>query len=149
MKVVALLLALGGLSAQIPGYLNGCSTCAVYGWVDTPGDNTTLDRAQPYYIGGWGFQCYTGQPVDRVDVFYAGDDGFDHVVLGSSIVDYGYRGDVNAAYSGTCPAVSTASVGFSAVFPVADIPAGTRLVKFNLWRGPYYEQRQRTYTFVN
>lgn len=138
-------------AAQIPGYPNGCATCAVYGWIDSPAQGAipTVSQSKVWVIGGWGFQCYNGQPADRVDVAYRGDDGYFHGAFGTWNLTFGERPDVTYAYGGLCPNMTNTLVGFSALYGYASrIPLGEREVSIGVWRGPYYELHTRRINVV-
>ena len=156
---LALLLALGlsfQASAQIPYLPNGCPTCRVYAWVDAPRDYLVtvkgfgeLPGALPivegaWVIMGWGFECQSGRPVDRVDVAYSSDDGvFKPAPWYLTRLDVGVpRPDVAAAYRGTCPEVA-GDTGYTLhLFPGA-VPLGTRVITITARRGPYSSQSRR------
>jgi hypothetical protein len=141
-------------SAQVPGYPSGCAKCFVTGYNDFISDGavaqptTTLSRSNPngYYTAGWGFQCDSGQPADRIDVFYRGDDGY-FVPVSSALWANLPRWDVVAAYAQYCPSVSSQS-GYQAYFNVAAIPAGERDLIINIWKAPYFAQAQTHVTIV-
>src|SRR5258708_26281246 len=50
-----------------------CMLCGVDGSVDYAGP-----VSGGVLVAGWGLECVSGQPVDRVDIWYQGDDGFFH-----------------------------------------------------------------------
>lgn len=141
--LTALLLS---LVLQVPGYPNGCATCGVVAAIDVPALPIGALPAVPstFLIAGWGFECESGAPVDRVDVFYSGDDGFfkaapwwllhlDFIVP---------RPDVQAAFVVACPAVARETGWQLTVFDA--VPRGVRVLRVNIWRGAYMTQLTRT-----
>lgn len=139
------------LLMQVPGYPNGCARCGVFSYVDVPSVETTVSQGA-IYLAGWGFECESGSPADRVDVFYQGDDGW-YVPAGGAgnhgngDLYFGVpRPDVQAAYTGSCPNVTTQS-GWHFYF-TQPVPLGTRQLAINVWRGPYFQTHYRTVTVL-
>jgi hypothetical protein len=119
---------------------NWCPTCVVYANVDWATHDT---------IAGWGFECTSGGAVDRVDVWYRGDDGQFYPVpppVGYTLLvnaTYGVsiqRPDVHDAYAGACPNV-TQDEGYQQ-YLATPIPAGPRDIWVVSWRGPLYTTQQ-------
>lgn len=133
-------------SAQIPGYPNGCARCGVYGYVDTPAapDTSIPTVTGEWVIAGWGFECESGDAVDRVDLWSSDDDGyFKPVPYWLTRLEPGIeRPDVAAAFVSHCPRVSYRS-GYGVYIQAGAVPAGTRVIIINAWRGPYYSQQRR------
>lgn len=147
----AALLALSftfGAHAQTPNPAPGCANCGMRSYVDIPG---TRDAHGGLFIAGWGFECASGQPADRVDVWWQQDDGFfapagGAGTHGNGLLTYGlYRPDVLQHYAPYCPA-SNGMVGWHFYF-TAQVPPGTRQVKINVWRGPFMETHTRVVLF--
>ena len=66
--------ALAVMLGQVPGFPNSCAKCGVISYVDVPSDGTAVMQGA-LFLAGWGFECESGQAVDRVDVFYQADNG--------------------------------------------------------------------------
>jgi len=130
------------------GSFPGCPTCGVYSFVDLPQAEATVS-ASNFTLQGWGFECVSGRPVDRVDIWEQDYDGFWHPLKqadGALWFGYSYRPDVQAAYRGLCPNVSPLT-GW--VLTLTNPPAlGLRRLRINLWYGPYFETSLRTYLVV-
>lgn len=131
--------------AQVPGYPTGCARCSVISYVDLPAAEATVS-ASDFVLHGWGFECESGRPADRVDVFVQDYRGYWRP-LKAPALDYGsiMRDDVQQAYAPYCPSVAS-NTGWSLRVP--DAPLGLRRVQINVWRGPYYEVHRRTYLIV-
>jgi hypothetical protein len=145
--LVALALS-SGLTAQIPGLPNGCPTCGVYSYVDTPAPEATVS-ASNFVLQGWGFECFSGAVADRVSIFYQEYDGtWTPLLQPSTALQYGTidRPDVWSTYRGLCPNVP-GMTGWSLLLTNPP-PLGLRRVQINVWRGPYYEVHRRTYLVV-
>lgn len=144
--VVALCVTAVLVRAQVPGYPNGCASCVVYSWIDNPaqGDVPSVRRSTDWIIGGWGFLCQSGGPVDRADVWYRADDGEWTPALGTYEFYYGPRPDVFGIFWPSCPALAYYESGFSAVYrDTWRLPLGERDVMLYVWRGPYFEAHVR------
>lgn len=130
--------------AQVPGYPSGCKDCVVYSWVDTPSDGDTVE-ASNLTFEGWGFECFSGQVINRVDVFYQDYDGFYRPLKqGDWTLTTGLpRQDVQDAYSGHCRNVSTYT-GWRLTLNNPP-PPGLRRIAINIWRGPLFETHHRLY----
>lgn len=136
------------VSAQVPGYPNGCTNCGIASFIDFP---VSGERSQDgFYIAGWGFECGSGMPANRVDVYYQGDDGFFKPAggagsNGNGSLHYGLRRpDVRAVYQPYCPTLTDRS-GWHFYFN-APVPHGTRAFVVNVWYGPYMQQHKLTLT---
>ena len=134
-------------SAQIPGYPNGCARCGTYAFVDspaTPDAKVPVATAGDWIVAGWGFECESGQPVTRVELWYSGDDGFYKPVPYWLTGLYAgvYRPDVANAFRGACPKV-TQYTGYGLQVLAGAVPVGTRALIVNAWRGPYMTQTRR------
>lgn len=151
--VVALVLWCGaGVAAQqfdgSRGSFPGCPTCGVWSWVDLPAPEMTVS-ASNFVVQGWGFECVSGQPVDRVDVSYQDYDGHWNPLLqpASALTPYTVaRPDVAYMFAPFCPNVS-GYTGWQLVVTNPP-PLGLRRVAFTIWRGPYFERHQRVYLIV-
>jgi hypothetical protein len=114
-----------------------CQLCGVQSWVDI-----AAPAPGGFLVAGWGVECVSGRAANRVDVFYRGDDGFDHQILGDwqwlGVVE---RKDAQAYLLPMCPNATSLS-GFH-VYSQTPIPSGNRLITINVWRGPYYQQHKR------
>ena len=144
--IVAVGLFSQGAIAQVPGYPNGCLKCGVYSYIDTPADPMAAlpILTNDIVIEGWGFECESGQPANRVDVWYSDASGvFTNVDYRRVTLIPGYtRADVFEGFRSHCPNVSGVT-GFSAVVEAGAVPIGTRVLIINVWRGPYYQQSRR------
>lgn len=130
------------------GSFPGCKTCGVYSYVDLPAPEVTVS-ATNFVVAGWGFECFSGQAADRVDVFYQDYDGYWVPLLQPvTALNYGSvdRPDVQRAFKPFCPNVPGVT-GWH--MNVVNAPLGLRRFQFNVWRGPYYETHFRTYLVVN
>lgn len=128
------------LAAQSSSWIAGaCERCGVIGYVD-------IARAD--WIAGWGFECVSGSPLDRVYVMYQKDDGFFTPIdwRKTSWHRYIHRPDVRSAYEAHCPGVTSYS-GFNLHIQPGSVPSGTRVISVNISFGPYYENHRRTVTF--
>jgi hypothetical protein len=141
--------ALAVMLGQVPGFPNNCAKCGVISYVDIPSDGTGVLQGS-LYLAGWGFECESGQAVDRVDVFYQSDNG-DFVPAGgagahgngalyASLV----RPDVKAAFGAHCPNLGGTS-GWHFYF-TKSVPPGVRQLAINVWRGAYFQTHYRTVT---
>lgn len=130
------------------GSFPGCPTCGVYSYVDLPVAEMTVS-ASNFTLQGWGFECYSGVPADRVDLYYQDYDGLWHPLKqAAGTLWFGYvpRPDVAAAYRSSCPNVSdTTGWGLTVMNPP---PVGLRRIQINVWHGPYFESHRRTYLIV-
>jgi hypothetical protein len=113
----------------------GCPSCGVHAAIDWV-QNADVDGVTRPIVAGWGFECVSGQPVDRVDVFaLRGSTGT------ALAVDLRWqqipRPDVQAASVVGCPRVTRES-GFGVVV-LGAIPEGTTALRINVWRGPYFQ----------
>jgi hypothetical protein len=142
--------ALAVMLGQVPGFPNNCPRCGVISYVDFPSDGVAA--AQELYIAGWGFECESGTAVDRVDVFYQGDDGVFVPAGGSGAHGNGdlygslLRPDVRAAFGAHCPNLG-ANSGWHFYF-THNLPPGTRRLAINVWRGAYFQTHYRTVTIL-
>lgn len=130
------------------GSFPGCPDCGVWSWVDYPRDQRTV-AASNFYVQGWGFECVSGRPIDRVDVYYQDYEGIYHPVKQPEwALLHGAIGrpDVVAAFAGACPNVA-ANSGWQ--LRVTGIPPGLRRVTIVVWRGPYRENHDRTYLILD
>jgi hypothetical protein len=90
-------------------FKKACPTCGVHGYVDYPESGATLARAGSV-IAGWGFECVSGRPVDRVELWYETSDGSRFLPLKQA--DYALiagtigRPDVRTAFAPYCPNTS-------------------------------------------
>lgn len=136
--VVAFVLSSGAVGAQdwTSGGWGGCPTCRVVSWVDT---------VSPSFLAGWGFQCQSGRPVERFDVYYTDAAGL-HRVTDAWWITGLWRPDVSAYFigSGKCPSVAIES-GWHLYLPTP-IPAGAQSVSVVLWRGSLADTHTVTLT---
>lgn len=127
-----------------------CPACGVRGYVDYPGKAATIKRSN-MVVAGWGFECVSGVPVDRIDVWYEANDGLTLVPLkqADGALHFGstQRPDVAFAYGPYCPMVPLTTGWWLQV--TNPPPAGARRVFFVLWNGPYHSQIARTYNLVD
>jgi hypothetical protein len=149
---VVLALCATTVSAQAPwgarGSFPGCPDCGVWSWVDDPADQVTVST-RAFVIQGWGFECVSGRPVDRVDVWYQDYNGaWQPLKQAQEALAAGavWRGDV-VQFGPTvgCPNVA-ANTGW--VLSVTGMPLGLRRVRIVAWKGPYFEAHTRTYLVV-
>jgi len=157
LMVVAFLAFTGTALAQDPQtwFGAGCPKCGVIGWVDMPAPSTTVSRADLYAgraaFEGWGFECVSGQPVDRIDLWIERTDGiWANLKQNANTTLYGfvYRPDVQAVFTSGCPRV-TGLTGW--VFYVSHLPdsaLGAHRFTLVLWRGPYHINRVLTLNIV-
>ena len=110
--------ALAVMLGQVPGFPNSCAKCGVISYVDVPSDGTAVMQGA-LFLAGWGFECESGQAVDRVDVFYQSDNG-DFVPAGGAGVHGNgelyaglYRPDVQAAFAPIARTLAAAAAGTS------------------------------------
>ncbi len=126
------------------GSFPGCPTCGVWSWVDYPAPLSQVST-RAFSLSGWGFECVSGQAVDRVDVFYQDYDGVNHPtqLLPTSRYGFIHRWDVVLfGVSVDCGVVDLYS-GWAVT--VTGVPPGLRLITINVWRGPYVETHERIY----
>lgn len=141
------------------GSFPGCPQCGVWSWVDYPrvkvdpldallGDppNPTIREdvsASNFWAVGWGFECVSGQPIDRIDVSYEDYEGkFRPLLQPPTALRAGFiaRGDiVRFAPSVQCskPALETGWV-----LQIHGMPIGLRRVRLEVWWGPYHERQE-------
>jgi hypothetical protein len=130
------------------GSFPGCPTCGVWSWVDLPAPEVTV-HASDFTVQGWGFECMSGNPIDRVEVFYQDYNGWWHPLYqGPTALMWGAsaRPDVRAAFGAGCPLMGDYT-GWTLILTNPP-PLGLRRVQFTIWRGPYYEAHRRTYLIV-
>lgn len=120
----------------------GCPSCFVVSWIDAPGNGDTVSNSAGWWIGGWGFLCESGHPVERVDVYYRGDDGYFRPAGATVLYSNLYRPDVINAFVAGCPNLYGKDVGWMA-FPNGSVPPGFRELAINVWVGPYYQTHMR------
>jgi hypothetical protein len=131
-------------------FKKACPTCGVHGYVDYPESGATLARAGSV-IAGWGFECVSGRPVDRVELWYETSDGSRFLPLKQA--DYALiagtigRPDVRNAFAPYCPNTSSEAGWWLQV--TNPPPAGARRVLIKLWYGPYHADLMRTFNFVD
>lgn len=128
--VLALGLSAGATAQSLTMWgWGGCPTCRVISWVDI---------ATPDLLAGWGFQCQSGQAVDRFDVYYIAADGRLHRAKDAWWITGLWRPDVANYFSGAgCPTVRVES-GWHIYLPTP-IPEDAISVSVVLWRGSLYE----------
>jgi hypothetical protein len=105
-----------------------CPTCYVFMNVDTPNLSTPFAGT----IAGWGFECATGQPIDRVDVYYSSETVFKRAdsYLMNGTID---RPDVMAYFLKSCQRTSS-TTGWTVGFRTP-IPSGTWRISVVTWKG--------------
>jgi hypothetical protein len=149
--VVALGLFAGPLHAATPpigtrGSFPGCPSCGVLSAIDYPATSSpspTVLYGQ-LFIAGWGFECFAGAPIDRLEVRYRNDAGI--LVLAKTSFYPGLsRPDVQAAFAGSC--ATRWDSGFHAYFDVP-IPRGQREIYINTWSGSAYYEIHRRDVFI-
>lgn len=120
-----------------------CPTCKVVSFVDGP-DGATVSAAS-MAIEGWGFECASGQAIDRVDVFFEDYDGYFHPLKQAEWTLHAglYRPDVRDHWSAHCPNVST-NAGWRLTLSNPP-PVGLRRIIVNVWRGGLFEGHGRVY----
>lgn len=136
------------VSAQVPDLPSGaCARCGVYAYADNlelenvPVVNVR-DNDGYWQIDGWGFECVSGHPIDRIDVWYLVPDatmrggGYWVSALNTYPSAYGPRPDVVDAYKAWCPSLAfRADAGFSALYKLGRIPLGVQTIRLIFWRG--------------
>ena len=154
MKIIAFVVALfvaAPVFAQDPSQFDpqrwfapGCPSCGVHAYVDLPHSGSELSLST--IIAGWGFECVSGQPIDRVDVWYEEDGFWVPIKQADGVLNFNViaRPDVQTAYRAYCPNVALTSGWWMQLSTLP--PAGARRVSFTIWRGPYYARIVRTYT---
>lgn len=152
---VCVMLGAAASAQSVPG----CEKCGVVAFVDVPAQTVTVSNAdllaRHAAIEGWGFECVSGDPVNRVDVWVEDDahPEFWHPVpntnpnASTDLTWGGYnaRPDVEAAFVAACPAILYRPTGFVRWLDHA-LPLGAHRFKFVLWRGPYHADLVRTWT---
>lgn len=143
------------------GSFPGCPSCGVWSWVDYPrvqrdplavllGDPLDLNQredvsASNFVAVGWGFECVTGQSIDRIDVWYQDYDGiWRQVVQPPSALRLGVidRPDV-ARFAPTVQcATPTRATGWA--MQISGVPPGLRRMRLEVWWGPYHERTEFT-----
>jgi hypothetical protein len=132
-----------------------CPTCVVTGWVDAPAPTSTVSRTD-LLLGnaafqGWGLECASGQPVDRIDVWVENaDQTWTSLLQNSWRTRYGAidRPDVAAAFSGMCPNVSAFTGWTLYLTNVPDQALGAHRFALILWKGPEHVTRVLTLNVV-
>lgn len=143
------------------GSFPGCPICGVWSWVDYPLiERDPLDvwlglainprqrepvSAANFWAAGWGFECVSGQAIDRIDVFYQDYEGIwqplrqPDSALRAGIFD---RPDVVRF----APTVQCASpvVATGWALKIHGMPTGFRRVRLEIWWGPYHERQEFT-----
>jgi hypothetical protein len=130
------------------GSFPGCPTCGVWSWVDLPGPEATVS-ASDFAVQGWGFECFTGKPIIRVDVWYQDYDGnwWPLPQQDGTLAVRGSRPDVQGFAPTVGCAMPTDLTGWTLTITNPP-PAGLRRMRFVIWRGPYREIHQRTYLII-
>jgi len=153
MKRVLLILAVLVFSpvpsvAQYGPTFPGCAQCGVIGYVDLPARGGTVSNAallsHNEAFEGWGFECVSGDPVDRVDLFVEDDVQADiwHPVKQSDDGMWGgywWRPDVSLAFVKSCPAILGRYTGWVRWID-KPLPLGAHRFRVLLWHGPYHAQ---------
>lgn len=165
--VLAVCLLPSTVAAQPPigsggrGSFPGCPKCGVWSWVDYPRiERDPMDvllgvpidprireavSASNFWAVGWGFECVSGQPADRVDVWYQDYDGkWQQLKQPASALRAGevYRPDI-APFS-TTVGCSTPSNFTGWVLKIHGMSPGLRRVRLEVWWGPYHERNEFT-----
>lgn len=139
------------LVSSSPVSARQCPACVVESYIDIPDPSTlpVVGTAQPWGVAGWGFLCESGQATHRVDLFYRGDDGFDHPIPSSALTNYWdlNRPDVSTAFASACPNVYGHWTGYTVIIAGSAVPVGTRLITVNTWVGPYLHTEYRSLSF--
>lgn len=133
----------------------GCSTCGVIGYIDIAPTTITLSNTDlqsgASAIEGWGFEKYSGAPVDRLDIFVEDnylENVWHPVKQKSSAIDYYfYRPDVETVFSSTYPNIYGRSVGFVKYLD-SDLPLGAHRFTILIWKGPYHYNQVVTWNIV-
>lgn len=127
------------------GSFPGCPQCGVWSWVDKPDDQITVST-RGFVLQGWGFECVSGMPADRVNVYWQDYDGdWWPLLLPDYALESGqsHRSDVERfARTIGCRNVGS-DTGWA--LRVSGVPLGLRRLKIDVWRGPYFETHYRTY----
>jgi hypothetical protein len=127
------------------GQFPGCPDCGVLSYVDLPKDESTVS-ASNLVFQGWGFECVSGRPANRVDVWYQDYDGYwKSLPQPSYVLYFGIvsRPDVRNAFVGSCPNVDQFSGWYLNI--TNPPPSGLRRIKISVWYGPYFQSHSRTY----
>jgi hypothetical protein len=135
--------------AQYEPTFPGCPKCGVAGYVDVPGAAATVSNADLLAfraaVEGWGFECVSGNPVDRVDIYVEDDVQHDfwHPVKQAANTQGGSnpRPDVEAVFASACQAIEGQWTGFVRWLD-QPLPLGAHRFLFVLWKGPYHTQTQ-------
>lgn len=139
------------LLMQVPDLPGGaCTACGIRAHIDSPKAVSDADPAltgvpQTFAIAGWGFECVSGRPVDRVDVFLANGDGFYRPVPWwlTEFRAGAKRPDVFWAFRSACPE-ATVDEGWHLILFAGAVPSGTQALLINVWSGPFRQQFART-----
>jgi hypothetical protein len=130
------------------GQFPGCPKCGVISYVDIPTAEQTVS-VENFTIQGWGFECVSGTPITRVDIWYQDYAGYWlPLKQPTTNLDFGQiaRPDVMYAFSQECPRVQELT-GWS--LKVDKMPVGLRRIQIKVWWGPYYETHSRTYLVID
>lgn len=132
-------------------FKQGCPTCGVHGYVDFPSSGVTLMR-NGIMFAGWGFECVTGKPIDRIDVSYEvadGAGGWQPLKQADWALHFGAieRPDVVNAFANVCPSVPVKSGWWLQI--TNPPPPGARRVMLKLYSGIWHANLIRTYQFID
>ena len=144
--LTAFMLALAAsvtLSAQIPGYPNGCEKCGLKSEVDWVQMADLGPEGRKPVIAGWAFECFSGHTADRVYVYAL--TGGHYVNLKAELRWRDLpRPDVQAVWAPVCYNVPTnAGVGFGIVI-LDDLPADTTRLSIAVGWGAYQQTHSVT-----
>lgn len=149
MKRILLALLFLGIAtsahAQYEPTFPGCATCGVIGYVDLPSNTSTVSNtallAGWQAVEGWGFEKFSGNPVNRVDIYVEDDNVINqwHPVKEPDNTSAGItpRPDVEAAFVSLFPAIFERWTGFVRWIN-NPLPLGAHRFQFILWWGPYH-----------
>ncbi len=131
-----------------------CPSCGVLAYLDVPSSTSTISRtdllAGNVQFQGWGFECVSGAPIDRVDVYVETSDGVWTPVKQGGALRFGsiYRPDAAAAFRSSCPNVGDWTGWALQITTWPDWALGARRVQLWIWKGPYHARQIRTYNIT-
>lgn len=133
------------------GSFPGCPSCGVLSYIDLPKLEATVARSA-FTIHGWGFECVSGRPIRRVEVWYQDYDESWHLLKqpDGALRFNLKRPDVATAFREYCPKVSDDTGWVLTLYNAP--PAGLRRMVINVWdqqQSPYRETHHRTYLVLD
>lgn len=143
------------------GSFPGCPQCGVWSWVDYPRPardpwdvwvGLPIDprqredvSASNFWAAGWGFECVSGRPIDRIDVWYQDYAGtWRQLKQPADALRAGFieRPDVVRFAPNVNCATPAMETGWA--MQIYGMPPGLRRVRLEIWWGPYHERQEFT-----